>query len=62
LHEYERALEDSTKSIEFDPSHIKAYYRRAIANHKLGDLKNALKDYQVRKIKFTMQLYFINLF
>jgi len=62
LHEYKKALEDSIKSIQFDPGHIKAYYRRAVANHKLGDLKNALKDYQVRTIKYIMRSYFINLF
>ncbi|KAL8624120.1 hypothetical protein ACOMHN_036123 [Nucella lapillus] len=43
---YERAVKDSSKSVELDPSYIKAYFRRADAYEKLEKLEEALKDHQ----------------
>lgn len=39
------AIADATKAIEVDANHIKAYYRRAIANTAILKPKEALKDF-----------------
>ena len=38
------ALDVATKAIEVDDQNVKAFYRRAMAHKKLGDLKEAKKD------------------
>ncbi|XP_073391108.1 uncharacterized protein [Physcomitrium patens] len=47
LHEYRKALADSTLAIQHAPGYMKAFHRRAVASHKLGDLENALRDYEI---------------
>ncbi|XP_076437223.1 uncharacterized protein LOC143276545 [Babylonia areolata] len=44
--DYEAAVKDCSKSIQLDPSYIKAYFRRADAYEKLEKLEEALKDHQ----------------
>ncbi|MGC8728776.1 MAG: tetratricopeptide repeat protein [Elusimicrobiales bacterium] len=62
---YEQSVKDFSKAIEISPKEL-AYYYRALAHYKLGDLQNALSDleaieknassdlifYQMAKIKF----------
>ncbi|KAH0548111.1 Palmitoyl-protein thioesterase 1, partial [Trichoglossum hirsutum] len=51
LESYGFAITDATRAIELDPSYVKAYYRRAIANAAILSYKEALKDFKtvVRK-------------
>ncbi|KAI9786846.1 MAG: hypothetical protein M1839_005077 [Geoglossum umbratile] len=52
LEAYGFAIVDATKAIELDPSYVKAYYRRAIANTAILSYKDALKDFRtvVKKV------------
>jgi protein-histidine N-methyltransferase len=42
LHDYEKALEDSSKSIAIDPRYIKAYHRKASALREVSKFQEAL--------------------
>ncbi len=42
--EWERAIADFDLAIAFDPSFAGAYYNRAIARHRVGNLVGALAD------------------
>ncbi len=44
LHDYKSAEADSTKSLELDPSFIKAWQRRGAARKALGRLREAAED------------------
>lgn len=46
LEAYGFAIADATKALELDPSYIKAYWRRAIANTAILNYKAALKDFK----------------
>ncbi|PGH10142.1 hypothetical protein AJ80_07593 [Polytolypa hystricis UAMH7299] len=52
LEAYGYAVADATTALEFDPSYVKAYWRRAIANTAILHYKDALKDFRavVRKV------------
>lgn len=45
---YQKALEDTAKSLELDPNFRKSILRRSIANVELGNKEEAMKD--LRKI------------
>ncbi|MGZ3867118.1 MAG: tetratricopeptide repeat protein, partial [Bacteroidia bacterium] len=45
LKNYEKSLEDNTKSIELDPSSSKPYYNRALCKFELKLYKEALSDF-----------------
>nr|KMM66995.1 serine/threonine protein phosphatase PP1-gamma catalytic subunit [Coccidioides posadasii RMSCC 3488] len=51
LEAYGYAIADATKAIELDPSYVKAYWRRAVANTAILNSREALKDFKtvVRK-------------
>ncbi|PGH01226.1 hypothetical protein AJ79_07998 [Helicocarpus griseus UAMH5409] len=51
LEAYGFAVADATKAIELDPSYVKAYWRRAVANTAILNSREALKDFKtvVRK-------------
>ncbi|KAG9509812.1 Serine/threonine-protein phosphatase 5 [Fragariocoptes setiger] len=53
LEMYGSALTDASKAIEYDPTYIKGYYRRAAAYMALGKHKLALDD--LRKIAATAE-------
>ncbi|EGD87834.1 hypothetical protein H112_04304 [Trichophyton rubrum D6] len=40
------AIADATKAIELDPSYVKAYWRRAVANTAILNSRAALKDFK----------------
>ena len=46
LEAYGYAVSDATKAIEIDPSYIKAYWRRAIANTAILNSREALRDFK----------------
>ncbi|KAJ8904802.1 hypothetical protein NDN08_001317 [Rhodosorus marinus] len=46
LEEYGWAIEDATRSININPSYVKAYYRRGSAKLSLGKNKEALQDFR----------------
>ncbi|OJJ48886.1 hypothetical protein ASPZODRAFT_1341399 [Penicilliopsis zonata CBS 506.65] len=55
------AIADATKALELDPSYVKAYWRRALANTAILNYREALKDFRavvkhceklVRRIEF----------
>ncbi|KKY15797.1 putative serine threonine protein phosphatase ppt1 [Phaeomoniella chlamydospora] len=46
LEAYGYAIADATKAIEIDPSYIKAFWRRAIANTAILNSREALKDFK----------------
>ncbi|KAI9837537.1 MAG: hypothetical protein M1819_007188 [Sarea resinae] len=52
LEQYGFAIADATKAIELDPSYVKAYYRRAMANTAILNSRDALTDFKtlVRKV------------
>ena len=43
---YGLAMNDATAALEFDPSYVKAYYRRGSAQFALGHYKDARKDFR----------------
>jgi serine/threonine-protein phosphatase 5 len=43
---YGVAIQDANNAIKQDPKFIKAYYRRAIANMALGNLRESVKDFR----------------
>ncbi|KAL1957669.1 hypothetical protein VTO42DRAFT_5646 [Malbranchea cinnamomea] len=47
LEAYGFAIADATTAIELDPSYVKAYWRRAIANTAILNPKEALKDFRI---------------
>lgn len=42
---YQKAIENYSKVIDFEPSNIKAYFNRGLANQKLGLYDQAIKDF-----------------
>ncbi|EEP79524.1 serine/threonine-protein phosphatase 5 [Uncinocarpus reesii 1704] len=46
LEAYGYAIADATKAIELDPSYVKAYWRRAIANTAILSYREALRDFK----------------
>lgn len=46
LENFGSAIADATKSLELDPTYIKAYYRRGDARFALGQLKESLSDFK----------------
>jgi len=46
LEDWTNAASDGDKALAIDPNYVKAFNRRAMANHKLGEFKKALEDYQ----------------
>jgi len=46
LEAYGYAIADASKAIELDPSYVKAYWRRALANAAILNPKEALKDFR----------------
>ncbi|KAI4213688.1 MAG: hypothetical protein LQ351_003654 [Letrouitia transgressa] len=47
LEAYGYAVADASKAIELDPSYVKAYYRRAVANTAILNSREALKDFKI---------------
>ncbi|KAH8702546.1 serine/threonine protein phosphatase PPT1 [Talaromyces proteolyticus] len=46
LEAYGYAIADATKALELDPSYVKAYWRRALANTAILNPRAALKDFR----------------
>ncbi|KAH2155983.1 Palmitoyl-protein thioesterase 1 [Aspergillus fumigatus] len=46
LEAYGFAIADATKALELDPSYVKAYWRRALANTAILNYREALKDFK----------------
>ena len=46
LENFGSAITDATKSLELDPSYVKAYYRRGDAQFALGHIKESLGDFK----------------
>ncbi|KAL2010400.1 hypothetical protein VTN00DRAFT_6207 [Thermoascus crustaceus] len=46
LEAYGFAIADATKALELDPSYVKAYWRRALANAAILNSREALKDFK----------------
>jgi serine/threonine-protein phosphatase 5 len=46
LEAYGYAIADATKAIEIDPSYVKAYWRRAVANTAILNSQGALRDFK----------------
>ena len=44
LNDYQGAITDYTRAIEFNPDYYKAYTNRGITLEKAGNLKGACKD------------------
>lgn len=42
---YSDAVQDYTRALQLNPSHVKAYYNRAVALERLGQHEAALADY-----------------
>lgn len=42
--DYQRAIADFSEAIRLDPNHVKAYYSRMLARHKLGDKQGVIED------------------
>lgn len=42
--QYQKAEEDATRAIQWDPTYSKAYYRRSLARTALGNLEQAVED------------------
>ncbi|KAJ3158659.1 Serine/threonine-protein phosphatase 5 [Geranomyces michiganensis] len=43
---YAAAIRDADKAIELDPTYVKGYYRRAVGQMAMGNLKGAVKDFR----------------
>merc|ERR1712176_167847 len=44
LGKYRQSRDVASRALEIDPDHVKARYRRAVANRKLGDSEEAIMD------------------